>query len=135
MGEEYDESRPFQFFTDHLDPEIAQATRDGRRREFERFAAFAGDDVPDPQSPETFLRGKLDREDADSDHRRYYRALLALRRRLRPFPVETVTVDEERRVLRVQRGPVELVMNFSGERFEDVPPWRGVARGAEGLAG
>jgi maltooligosyltrehalose trehalohydrolase len=135
MGEEYDEEHPFQFFTDHIDPEIAQATREGRRREFERFAAFAGEDVPDPQSVETFLRSKLDRENDDPDHRRYYRALLALRRQLRPFPVEAVSADEEHRVLRVQRGPVELVMNFSGNPFEEVPPWTGVARGAEGLAG
>jgi maltooligosyltrehalose trehalohydrolase len=135
MGEEYDESHPFQFFTDHIDPEIAQATREGRRREFERFAAFAGEDVPDPQSVETFLRSKLDRGDGDSDHRRYYRSLLVLRRRLLPFPVEKVTADEEQRVLRVQRGPLELVMNFSGDPFEEVPPWTGVVRGAEGLAG
>ncbi len=32
---------PFQFFTDHVDPAIAEATREGRRREFARFAAFA----------------------------------------------------------------------------------------------
>ena len=135
MGEEYDESRPFQFFTDHIDPEIARATREGRRREFERFAAFAGEDVPDPQNIQTFLRSKLDRAHGDLDHRRYYRALLALRRRIRAFPVEAVAIDEAHRVLRVQRGPVELVMNFSGDPFEEVPPWTGVARGAEGLAG
>ena len=50
-------------------------------------------------------------------------------------PVEAVTSDEAHRVLRVQRGPVELVMNFSGDPFEEVPPWTGVVRGAEGLAG
>ena len=48
MGEEHDEARPFQFFTDHVDPFIADATREGRRAEFERFAAFSGEDVPDP---------------------------------------------------------------------------------------
>ena len=35
MGEEYGERRPFQYFTDHVDPPIAEATREGRRREFE----------------------------------------------------------------------------------------------------
>ena len=34
MGEEYGEAAPFQFFTDHIDAEIAEATREGRRREF-----------------------------------------------------------------------------------------------------
>ena len=49
MGEEYGERAPFQFFTDHIDEEIAEATREGRRREFAAFAAFAGEEVPDPQ--------------------------------------------------------------------------------------
>ena len=34
QGEEYGERAPFQFFSDHIDPEIADATREGRRREF-----------------------------------------------------------------------------------------------------
>ena len=46
--------RPFQFFSDHIDEEIAVATREGRRREFAGFAEFAGEEVPDPQDPETF---------------------------------------------------------------------------------
>ena len=50
MGEEYGETAPFQFFTDHDDPAIAEATREGRRKEFAGFAAFAGEDVPDPQA-------------------------------------------------------------------------------------
>ena len=54
MGEEYGEDAPFQFFTDHIDEQIADATREGRRREFAAFAAFAAEDVPDPQDPETF---------------------------------------------------------------------------------
>ena len=31
MGEEYGELAPFQFFTNHIDPDIAEATRTGRR--------------------------------------------------------------------------------------------------------
>ena len=54
MGEEYGERAPFQFFTDHIDEEIADATREGRRREFAAFAEFAGEEVPDPQDPATF---------------------------------------------------------------------------------
>ena len=34
MGEEYGEPSPFQFFCDHIDPAIAEATRQGRKREF-----------------------------------------------------------------------------------------------------
>src|SRR3954471_7750016 len=61
MGEEHGEEAPFQFFTDHIDEEIAIATRDGRRREFASFAHFAGEEVPDPQDPATFERSKLTR--------------------------------------------------------------------------
>ena len=49
QGDEYGEQAPFQFFTDHIDEDIATATREGRRREFEAFAEFRGREVPDPQ--------------------------------------------------------------------------------------
>ena len=77
MGEEYGERAPFQFFTDHDDPEIAEATREGRRKEFAPFAAFADEDVPDPQAPETFERSKLDPESGDAELRAFYRELIA----------------------------------------------------------
>src|SRR5436190_138733 len=40
MGEEDASSTPFQFFTDHSE-KLADAVREGRRREFARFTAFA----------------------------------------------------------------------------------------------
>ncbi|HEY7538004.1 MAG TPA: alpha-amylase family glycosyl hydrolase [Gaiellaceae bacterium] len=109
-GEEYGETAPFQFFTDHDDPAIAQATREGRRKEFARFRAFGGDDIPDPQAPETFDRSRLSPESGDADLRAFYAELLRLRRTL-PRAVET-DVDERRRRLRVRRGEVELVADF-----------------------
>src|SRR5919202_2944718 len=60
MGEEYDETRPFQFFTDHIDDFIANATREGRKKEFAKFSAFSGEEVPDPQAVSTFEASKLD---------------------------------------------------------------------------
>jgi maltooligosyltrehalose trehalohydrolase len=110
MGEEHGEQRPFQFFTDHVDPAIAEATRAGRRREFERCAGFDAEDVPDPQAQETFERSRLDPAGGDPELRAFYAELLRVRREL-PREVET-SVDEERRVLRVRRGPVELVADF-----------------------
>ena len=62
QGDEYGEQAPFQFFTDHIDEDIATATREGRRREFAAFAEFRGREVPDPQDPETFEASKLTRE-------------------------------------------------------------------------
>jgi maltooligosyltrehalose trehalohydrolase len=126
QGEEYDEPNPFQFFTDHIDPEIARATREGRKREFEKFAAFGGEDVPDPQAEETFLRSKLSRRE-DAGHRAYYKGLLELRKQLPEGPVST-WADEERRLLRVRRGDVELVMNFAEREQDAVPALSGLVR-------
>ena len=52
MGEEWAASTPWQFFTDHHDPELAEAVRDGRRREFAEHG-WDAEDVPDPQDPAT----------------------------------------------------------------------------------
>jgi maltooligosyltrehalose trehalohydrolase len=110
MGEECLTDRPFQFFTDHIDPEIAEATRQGRKREFEGFASFTGE-VPDPQSVETFLRSKLGACEPDP----LYRELLALRRRL-PRELEIVEVGETR--LHLRRGGTDLVADFATQQVE-----------------
>ncbi len=124
MGEEYDERRPFLFFADHIDPEIARATREGRRREFAAFAAFAHVEVPDPGALDTFAQSKLVPSAGNSEHREYYRRLLELRRTLPAGPVRTV-VDEDARFLRVWRGDVELLVNFSDVEQHGVGPWEG----------
>ena len=115
MGEEWFETAPFQFFSDHPDPAIAAATREGRRREFADFAAFAREEVPDPQSLETFLRSKLDPREPDP----LYRELLALRRRLPP-ELEA-EADEEGKVLRLRRGDATLVADFGRRTVEFSP--------------
>ncbi|MFW6181498.1 MAG: malto-oligosyltrehalose trehalohydrolase, partial [Spirochaetota bacterium] len=57
MGQEYAEQAPFLYFVSHSDPDLVQAVREGRKKE---FAAFARDaDFPDPQDPETFRRSVL----------------------------------------------------------------------------
>jgi len=114
MGEEYGERNPFRFFTDHIDPVIAEATREGRRREFAKFTAFAGEDVPDPQHERTFLASKLDRSNADEELRAFYAELLALRRELPREIASTV----EGRTLRVRRGGVELIADFDAKTAE-----------------
>jgi maltooligosyltrehalose trehalohydrolase len=110
MGEEYGERAPFQFFCDHIDPEIAEATRTGRRAEFAAFASF-GEEIPDPQSPETFARSKLTRE-ADPAIAGLYAELLRVRRDLPPGDVDAISFDEDQQWLRVRRGPFELLCNF-----------------------
>jgi maltooligosyltrehalose trehalohydrolase len=115
MGEEHGERAPFQFFSDHIDKRIATATRDGRRREFAAFAAFSGEEVPDPQAVETFEASKLRREGDDPGLRELYAALLAARRALPPGDADDVAFDEDAGWLRVQRGGFALVCNFTAE--------------------
>jgi maltooligosyltrehalose trehalohydrolase len=116
QGDEYGEDAPFQFFTDHIDEDIAQATRDGRRREFASFAAFAGDDVPDPQSRETFERSKLTRV-ADPEISELYRRMLALRRQVPRGDVDEIATGDGPS-LRVRRGRYELLCNFADAPLE-----------------
>ncbi len=88
MGEEWGASTPWQFFTDHPEPDLAAAVRAGRRREFggHGWADLYGGpvDVPDPQDPATFAASVLDwDEPAHPAHARlleWYRVLVALRR-------------------------------------------------------
>lgn len=83
MGEEWLASTPFQYFVDFADPELSRAVREGRRKEFGGFGAFAGETVPDPTDPQTFARSRLDwAEVARSPHAEVLaetKALLRLR--------------------------------------------------------
>jgi maltooligosyltrehalose trehalohydrolase len=110
MGEEYGEDAPFQFFSDHIDKRIAEATRVGRREEFAAFASFEHE-IPDPQDPATFERSKLTRE-RDDDLARLYERLLAVRGSVRGESDPIEFADDER-WLRVRRGDAELLCNFS----------------------
>jgi maltooligosyltrehalose trehalohydrolase len=112
MGEEYGEDAPFMFFTDHIDEEIAVATREGRRAEFASFAQFAGEEVPDPQDPATFAQSRLTRRE-DPRVRELYVNLLRARRMLPRGPVDDVRADQDAGWVRVRRGDYTLVMNFA----------------------
>ena len=84
MGEEDASTTPFQFFTDHHG-ELAKAVREGRRREFAGFAAFADpqrrERIPDPNAAATFERSRPVADPSRGVARReLYRRLLALRR-------------------------------------------------------
>jgi len=111
MGEEYGEEAPFQFFTDHIEKKIAEATRKGRRKEFEAFVEFAGE-VPDPQDVATFERSKLTRQE-NPEIAALYRRLFALRGEM--TGEAELSYDEDERWLRVRRGSHEIVCNFSDE--------------------
>jgi maltooligosyltrehalose trehalohydrolase len=84
MGEEQASVTPFLFFTDHNE-QLAQAVREGRRREFSGFAQFSDPKflakLPDPNDFGTFDRSKPvpDKTHA-AERERLYRHLLTLRR-------------------------------------------------------
>jgi malto-oligosyltrehalose trehalohydrolase len=61
MGEEWGSLRPFTYFCDL--PQLAEAIREGRRKEFAKFPEFASATaraaIPDPNDPATFDRARL----------------------------------------------------------------------------
>lgn len=87
MGEEWGETRPFAFFTD-FHGDLADAVREGRRKEFGKFAAFRDEAsraaIPDPNAPATFEASKIDWQHAGTEEGRawlaFYRELIAKRR-------------------------------------------------------
>ncbi|MBB4895663.1 maltooligosyltrehalose trehalohydrolase [Streptomyces olivoverticillatus] len=83
MGEEWGARTPWQFFTDHTDPQLAEAVRTGRRREFAAHG-WPEEEIPDPQDPATRLRSCLDWAEPGRDPHAsllaWYRQLIALRR-------------------------------------------------------
>jgi maltooligosyltrehalose trehalohydrolase len=111
QGEEWAASTPFLYFTDHADPALAQAVRDGRRREFEAFG-WAPQDVPDPQAVETFEASRLDWDEPGraphADVLAWHRRLIALRRELPGLR------DGSRPRVRWERGSAALLIERAG---------------------
>jgi len=87
MGEEYGEQAPFQYFIEHGDPDLVEAVRQGRRREFAHFG-WKPEDIPDPQDPATFERCRLHRTELDCRQTgllRWTNALIQLRKTVPVF--------------------------------------------------
>jgi maltooligosyltrehalose trehalohydrolase len=125
MGQEWNATTPFLFFTDHK-AELGKSITEGRRREFSHFAGF-GKNIPDPQAADTFEASKLDWNERDLDGHRemlaFYQELLSLRANhpvmkdnsrdafiARPFGPNAVLMD---RVAGEKR--LRMLVNFEGE--------------------
>jgi len=82
MGDENGSRAPFLFFTDFND-ELADAVREGRRREFAAFPAFADPEqrekIPDPNDPATFAASFPEPGPDAAEWRELYRRLLKIR--------------------------------------------------------
>ena len=88
QGEEYGEEAPFDYFTSHTDPALVEAVRVGRHAEYQHLLeeGVGIEAWTDPQDAETFRRCKLRWSSIDepphAETLAWYRALIALRRRL-----------------------------------------------------
>ncbi|MYS39409.1 maltooligosyltrehalose trehalohydrolase [Streptomyces sp. KhCrAH-43] len=139
MGEEWGARTPWQFFTDHTDPELAEAVRTGRRREFGAHG-WAEEDIPDPQDPATRARSCLDWDELHREpHARlyaWYRELIALRRTLpdlRDPDLASVRAayDDGARWIAVRRGDLRIAVNLD-EKPAAIPLGNGRHRGGPG---
>ncbi len=120
QGEEWGATTSFPYFTDHRDPELAEAVREGRKAEFAAFG-WDPDEIPDPQAGATFERARLDwaqaARDGHAELLSWYQRLIALRRRYQALSdprferVET-DCDAEAGWLTVRRGPLLVAVNL-----------------------
>jgi maltooligosyltrehalose trehalohydrolase len=150
MGQEFNASSPFLFFTD-FGGDLGPLVTAGRREEFAAFRAFADhsmrDSIPDPEEERSFLASKLPLAERQVQSSLYnlYRALLALRRddvvlsdparhrtRVAPVGAQVVVMHRwsedgrEHRVLVANFGAVSELPRATTPGLQEVPAgeWR-----------
>lgn len=123
QGEEWAASTPFLYFTDHQD-ELGKLVSEGRKKEFAAFV-WSPDEIPDPQSPDSFNASKLAWEERDhgihAEMLNWYRSLIQLRRKwsvLRQGREEAFRTTCSQDVLTIRRGPLLLLVNLGKETYE-----------------
>ena len=115
MGEEWGASTPWQYFTDHQEPELAKAVSEGRAREFSAHGWSVN--VPDPQAVSTYKASTLDwSEVTQGEHAQlldWYAALLRLRREVPAFTsADSPQVFRNGATIRVHRGDHVILVNL-----------------------
>jgi maltooligosyltrehalose trehalohydrolase len=136
QGEEYGEAAPFDYFISHGDAGLVEAVRRGRHAEYLHLLDEGADlgTWSDPQAEQTFRACKLRWESMNAvphaELLAFYRALIALRRRLPALAngrkdLTRVDSDEAGRWLAIQRGDpggsaVATLANL-GDAAADVP--------------
>jgi maltooligosyltrehalose trehalohydrolase len=120
QGEEYGETRPFLFFSDHDEP-LGAAVTAGRITEFAGHGWDANATVPDPQAPSTFAASILDRTASGTTNlalRQWFREVMRARAlTLDPATWERHPVGISERAPRqlTMSGPVRVHANLSPE--------------------
>jgi maltooligosyltrehalose trehalohydrolase len=120
-GEEWGATAPFQYFTDHTDPELGRAVTDGRRHEFSTFG-WQPEDVPDPQDVSTWeashLRWAERDEPPHAELLEWYRGLLRLRRETEDLTDggagAEVATDDAACTLVLRRGTIVIALHAAG---------------------
>ena len=126
MGEEWGARTPFQYFTDHAEPELGAAIRRGRSEEFgsHGWAELYGGEVqvPDPQAESTAHASRLDWAEKDSPAGSriltWYRDLIALRRSepvLASGDREATAVTADGSTVMLSRPPFDVLANLGDE--------------------
>ncbi|MFP5286966.1 MAG: malto-oligosyltrehalose trehalohydrolase [Thermoanaerobaculia bacterium] len=139
MGEEWGETAPFLYFVSHSDEALVEAVREGRREEFSSFS-WKGE-APDPQSPDTFERSRIDPglREREPNVRLYafYKELIRLRKsdpvlaHLSKRDLE-VELEGDSIVMRRWNGDREVVVLFNfGEKRAPLPPGEKILDSAE----
>ncbi len=125
QGEEWGATSPFLYFSNHEDPELGKAVREGRRREFPDFAGKE-EEIPDPQAPETFQRSKLIWNEISKPRHtellEWHKKLIRLRRSepsLTDGRMEYVNAhsDDKERSIVLERGPWTVACNLGDTPF------------------
>ncbi len=134
MGEEFDASTPWQYFTDHREEWLAESIREGRQSEFAEHGWAA--EVPDPQDPGTVEASTLNWAEVHTpphaDLMAWYQRLIRLRRTLpdiRDAALGEGAVARMGDLLLVRRGALNLLANLG-----TTPGTLSVAADAEQLA-
>jgi maltooligosyltrehalose trehalohydrolase len=120
MGQEFGASQPFLYFADHSEAGLARRVYQGRKEFLAQFPAYGSAEaqtaVPDPCSPSTFARSKLDFTErvAHAPLYLFHQDLLRLRRQ---DPI--VARQDRKRLDGAVLGPEALILRFFTETEED----------------
>ncbi|WP_256842876.1 malto-oligosyltrehalose trehalohydrolase [Ornithinimicrobium cryptoxanthini] len=141
MGEEWGASTPWQFFTDHSEPELVESIRTGRAREFAAHGWAAA--VPDPQDEGTVTASRLDWSELETPPHasllEWHRTLLRLRRELpdlRAAALDEARLTRDGDVLELTRGAVRVLANLGEQaRTVTVPAEPGARHTTEAYGG
>jgi maltooligosyltrehalose trehalohydrolase len=135
MGEEYADQSPFFYFVSHSDKELIKAVQEGRRKEFEDFGF--DENIPDPQSEDTFNQCKLNWERRNEGEYKtilnWHKELIRLRKTLSPLKdfqkrnVRAEVISEKafalfRHTTGVQES-IACLFNFSEEKIQYAHPF------------